>query len=245
MSESVVLWTSFSLIIIGMILLELKVFRRKLQAVGIPEALAWTGAWVLLAIIFKHFLHYYLDKESVLEFLIVYLTQLSLSADHIFVILTICLFFNVPPAYQYKALLWGIAGALVMRVIFIFTGALLIQKISWLLYIFGALLVFAGVRRLISGNRKFEPEKNPLITLLRKVVPVSNEFEIDNFFTRRDHKTWATPLFLVVVMIGVSDLAFAASAIPAAFAISNDIFTVYAANVFAIMALRSLYFVLA
>jgi tellurite resistance protein TerC len=245
MSETAILWTGFSLFVVGMLALDLGVFHRKSHAVGVREALTWTGVWVALSMVFNLFIYYYFDKERALEFFTAYLIEKSLSVDNIFVIIMIFSYFNVPPAYQHKVLFWGIFGALVMRVIFIFSGIELIHKFHWLIYIFGGFLIFTGIRMLIAGDGKFEPEKNPLIKLARGLFPVTNEFEGDNFFVRRNHKLWATPLFLVVVMIEGTDLIFAVDSIPAVLSISEDAFIVYTSNVFAILGLRSLYFALA
>lgn len=245
MTESAILWTSFSLFVIGMLALDLGVFHRKSHKVGIREALTWTAVWVTLAMIFNLFIYYYFDKEKALEFFTAYLIEKSLSIDNIFVIIMIFSYFHVREEYQHKVLFWGIFGALVMRVIFIFSGIELIHKFHWLIYIFGGFLVITGIRMLLAGDDKFEPEKNPLMKLARKLFPVTNDFVGDNFFVRRDNVLWATPLFLVVVMIEGTDLIFAVDSIPAVLSISEDAFIVYTSNVFAILGLRSLYFALA
>ncbi|KXK27912.1 MAG: integral membrane protein TerC [Bacteroidetes bacterium OLB12] len=153
-------------------------------------------------------------------------------------------YFQVPQEYQHKVLFWGILGALVMRVIFIFSGIELIHRFHWLIYIFGGFLVFTGVRMLTASEQKFDPEKNPIMKISRKLFSITPTFDGDNFFTRRDGKTWVTPLFLVVIMIETTDLIFAVDSIPAILAISEDPFIVYTSNVFAILGLRSLYFAL-
>src|SRR5688572_4255640 len=244
MSETAILWTGFSLFVLGMLALDLGVFHRKSHSVGVREALTWTAVWIALAMIFNLFIYHYFDKEKALEFFTAYLIEKSLSIDNIFVIIMIFSYFHVPDEYQHKVLFWGIFGALVMRVIFIFSGIELIHKFHWLIYIFGGFLIFTGIRMLVSGDEKFEPEKNPLIKLSRKLFPVTNEFEGDKFFVKRDHKIWATPLFLVVVMIEGTDLIFAVDSIPAVLSISEDAFIVYTSTVFAILGLRSLYFAL-
>lgn len=245
MSESAIMWTGFSLFVIGMLALDLGVFHRKSHTVGVREALIWTGVWVTLAMIFNLFIYYYFDKDKALEFFTAYLIEKSLSVDNIFVIIMIFSYFHVPEEYQHKVLFWGIFGALVMRVIFIFSGIELIHKFHWLIYIFGGFLIFTGIRMLLSGDEKFEPEKNPLIRVARKLFPFTNEFVGDNFFVRKNKVLWATPLFLVVVMIEGTDLIFAVDSIPAVLSISEDAFIVYTSNVFAILGLRSLYFALA
>lgn len=245
MNESVVLWSAFNLFVLAMLALDLGVFHRKSHTVGVKEALTWTGVWITLAMLFNLFIYYYFDKDKAIEFFTGYLIEKSLSIDNIFVIIMIFSYFNVPTSYQHKVLFWGILGALVMRVIFILTGIELIHKFHWLIYIFGGFLVITGIKMLTSGDTKLEPEKNPLAKLARKIFPFTESFEGDKFFVRRDAKLWATPLFMVVILIEATDLIFAVDSIPAILAISDDSFIVYTSNVFAILGLRSLYFALA
>jgi tellurite resistance protein TerC len=244
MNDTTILWIAFNLFVLAMLALDLGVFHRKSHDVTAKEALTWTAVWVTLAMIFNVFLYYYFDKETAVQFFTGYLIEKSLSVDNIFVIIMIFSYFNVPTTYQHKVLFWGILGALVMRVIFILSGVELIHRFHWLIYIFGAFLVVTGVRMLIAGDAKLEPEKNPLVKLARKLFPFTPTFEGDRFFVRRDAKLWATPLFLVVILIEATDLIFAVDSIPAIIAISDDPFIVYTSNVFAILGLRSLYFAL-
>lgn len=245
MNESVVLWSAFNLFVLAMLALDLGVFHRKSHTVGVKEALTWTGVWITLAMFFNLFIYYYFDKDKAIEFFTGYLIEKSLSIDNIFVIIMIFSYFNVPSSYQHKVLFWGILGALVMRVIFILTGIELIHKFHWLIYIFGGFLVITGIKMLTSGDTKLEPEKNPLAKLARKIFPFTESFEGDKFFVRREGRLWATPLFMVVILIEATDLIFAVDSIPAILAISDDSFIVYTSNVFAILGLRSLYFALA
>jgi tellurite resistance protein TerC len=245
MSEELVLWGSFCLFVLGMLALDLGVFHRKSHEVSVKEALIWTAVWISLAMLFNLFVFYYFDKEAALEFFTAYLVEKSLSIDNIFVIIMIFSYFNVPSRYQHKVLFWGILGALVMRVIFIFAGIELIHKFHWLIYVFGGFLVVTGIRMVTSGDKPMELEKNPLVKFVRKIFPVTESFVDDNFFVRRDHKLWATPLFIVVILIEGTDLIFAVDSIPAIISISEDPFIVYTSNVFAILGLRSLYFALA
>lgn len=245
MNESVVLWSAFNLFVLAMLALDLGVFHRKSHTVGVKEALTWTGVWITLAMLFNLFIYYYFDKDKAIEFFTGYLIEKSLSIDNIFVIIMIFSYFNVPTSYQHKVLFWGILGALVMRVIFILTGIELIHKFHWLIYIFGGFLVITGIKMLTSGDTKLEPEKNPLAKLARKIFPFTESFESDKFFVRREGRLWATPLFMVVILIEATDLIFAVDSIPAILAISDDSFIVYTSNVFAILGLRSLYFALA
>ena len=245
MSESAILWGSFSLFVLGMLALDLGVFHRKSHAVSVKEALTWTAVWIALSMLFNLFVYYYFGKDKALEFFTAYLVEKSLSIDNIFVMIMIFSYFSVPDAYQHKVLFWGILGALVMRVIFIFAGIELIHKFHWLIYLFGGFLVFTGIRMVVGDDKPVNLEQNPLVKLVRRVFPVTGSFEGDKFFVKRDLKTWTTPLFLVVVLIEGTDLIFAVDSIPAIIAISEDPFIVYTSNVFAILGLRSLYFALA
>lgn len=244
MTEPFVLWTAFNLFVLGMLALDLGVFHRKSHDVSVKEALTWTGVWITLAMLFNLFIYYYFDKERAVEFFTGYLIEKSLSIDNIFVMIMIFSYFKVPSAYQHKVLFWGILGALVMRVIFILVGIELIHSFHWLIYIFGGFLIFSGIKMLTSEDTKLEPEKNPLVKMARKLFPFTATYHGDNFFVRTESKLWATPLFLVVILIEATDLIFAVDSIPAILAISDDSFIVYTSNVFAILGLRSLYFAL-
>lgn len=245
MSESTILWGGFSLFVLAMLALDLGVFHRKSHVVKIREALIWTGVWITLAMLFNIFVYNYFGKEKALEFFTAYIIEKSLSVDNIFVMLMIFAYFQVPSAYQHKVLFWGILGALVMRVIFIFAGIELIHKFHWIIYLFGGFLIFTGIRMVTAGEKELKPEQNPLIKLARMIFPVTPEFHKDQFFVKHMGRTWATPLFLVVILIEGTDLIFAVDSIPAILAISDDPFIVYTSNVFAILGLRSLYFALA
>lgn len=244
MSEDAILWGSFSLFVIGMLALDLGVFHRKSHSVSIKEALTWTTVWIVLAMLFNLFVYQYFDKEKALEFFTAYVVEKSLSIDNIFVIIMIFSYFRVPDAYQHKVLFWGIFGALVMRVIFIFAGIELIHKFHWLIYVFGGFLIFTGARMVFGDDKPMDLEKNPIVKMIRRFFPVTESFEGDKFFVRRNQKLWATPLFIVVMLIEGTDLIFAVDSIPAIISISEDPFIVYTSNVFAILGLRSLYFAL-
>jgi tellurite resistance protein TerC len=239
------LWIGFNLFVLLLLVLDLGVFHRKAKVISVKEALAWTGVWVVMAFLFNIFVYYYFGEVKAFEFFTGYLIEKSLSVDNIFVIILIFSYFNVPAEYQHKVLFWGILGALIMRVCFILAGVELIHKFHWLIYIFGSFLIFTGIRFLVQNETKFDPEKNPVVKLVRKVFRVTPAFEKDKFFIKRDNVLWATPLFLVVVLIEATDLIFAVDSIPAILAISDDSFIVYTSNVFAILGLRSLYFALA
>ncbi|MFM7429059.1 MAG: TerC family protein [Flammeovirgaceae bacterium] len=245
MSETGILWVTFNAFVVAMLAIDLGIFHRKSHEVGVKEALTWTCVWITLAMLFNLFTYYYFDKVKALEFFTGYLIEKSLSIDNIFVIILIFSYFKVPKAYQHKVLFWGILGALVMRFIFILSGVELIHRFHWLIYIFGGFLIITGVRMLTSGDQKIEPDKNPLIKLAKKIMPITTAFEGDKFFVKRNARTWATPLFLVVILIETTDLIFAVDSIPAILAISDDTFIIYTSNVFALLGLRSLYFALA
>jgi len=245
MSDSALLWTLFNVFVLGMLALDLGVFHRKSETITVKDALIWTGIWITLAMAFNLFIYYYFGKQHAIEFFTGYLIEKSLSVDNIFVIILIFSYFHVPPEYQHKVLFWGILGALVMRVTFILTGIELIHRFHWLIYIFGGFLVITGVRMVFGGDTKIDPEKNPVVNLARRILPITPSFEGDHFFVRKAGRLWATPLFLVVLLIETTDLIFAVDSIPAILAITDDPFIVYTSNVFAILGLRSLYFALA
>ena len=245
MESNIWQWIGFNIFVLLMLVLDLGVFHRKEHAVKIKEALIWTGVWITLALIFNYGIYHFYGKEKALEFLTGYLIEKSLSVDNIFVFILIFSYFNVPSAYQHKVLFWGIIGALVMRAIFIFAGVALINQFHWVIYIFAAFLVFTGIKMLLQDEQKIDPDRNPMVRLFKKMFPVTDSFHGSNFFVKLNAKTFATPLFIVVLMVEVSDLIFAVDSIPAILAITNDPFIVYTSNVFAILGLRSLYFALA
>jgi tellurite resistance protein TerC len=244
MFESGFLWLAFNLFVIVMLALDLGVLNRKSKEITVRGALTWTAVWIVLALLFNLLIYHQFGKEQAMGFLTGYLLEKSLSIDNIFVIILIFGTFNVPKAYQHKVLFWGIVGALVMRVIFIFSGIELIHRFHWLIYIFGGFLVFTGVRMLSSSDALIDPGSHPVVKFVRRIFPVTDAFRADNFFVRIEGKLWATPLFVVMLLIEGTDLIFAVDSIPAILAISDDPFIVYTSNVFAILGLRSLYFAL-
>ncbi len=245
MTTEIWLWIGFNLFVILMLALDLGVFHRKNHEVKVKEALIWTFVWITLALIFNYGIYYFQGKEKALEFLTGYLIEKSLSVDNIFVFILIFSYFNVPALYQHKVLFWGIIGALVMRAIFIFAGVALINKFHWVIYIFAVFLVFTGIKMLLQREQKIDPDKNPVVRLFKKMFSVTDSFHGDKFFVTLNAKTYATPLFIVVLMVEVTDLIFAVDSIPAILAITKDPLIVYSSNVFAILGLRSLYFALA
>lgn len=243
---SPLIWGGFLAFVLVMLSLDLGVFHRKSHEIKIKEALGWSAFWIGLALLFNVGIYFFMGQELALEFLTGYLIEKSLSVDNLFVFVMLFSFFKVPAEYQHKVLFWGILGALVMRAIFIFSGVALINKFHWIIYIFGAFLIFTGVKMFFQKeDAEYQPDKNPLIRWFRKVFPVTDEMHRDKFFVRMGSKTMATPLFIVLLIIEFTDLIFAVDSIPAVLSISNNTFIIFTSNVFAIMGLRSLYFALA
>lgn len=242
MGESIFFWAGFNLFILLMLALDLGVFHKKNARVPVKEAVIWTFVWITLALIFNIIIYFNLGKTKALEFLTGYVIEYSLSVDNIFVFILIFSFFNVNEKYQHKVLFWGILGALVMRGVFIFTGVALITRFHWIIYIFGGFLIYTGIRMLAKEEIQIEPDKNPLVKFFRRFLPVTDNMHEEKFFVRINSKSYATPLFLVLIIIETSDLIFAVDSIPAVLAISQDKFIVFTSNIFAILGLRSLYF---
>ena len=240
-----VLWIGFTIFVLAMLAIDLGVFHRKARDVKFKEAISWTAVWVGLAAIFNAGIWYYFGQQKGLEFLTGYLIEEALSVDNVFVFLIIFAYFRVPKEYQHKVLFWGIVGAQVMRAIFIFAGAAMIQRFHWVIYIFGALLVFTGFKLLFQKEGDIHPERNIIYRLGRRVFPTVSDYRGQNFFVRENGKLFATPLFLVLITVEATDLLFAVDSIPAIFAVTTDPFIVYTSNVFAILGLRSLFFVIA
>jgi tellurite resistance protein TerC len=245
MSKQILPWILFNIFVLAMLALDLGVFRRDARVVKIREALLWTGVWVSLALIFNLGIYFWRGPQTALEFLTGYLVEESLSADNIFAFLMIFSYFHVPQHYQRKVLLWGIIGALIMRAIFIVAGITLIQRFHWVIYLFGAFLVFAGIRMVFQKETEIHPEKNPVLRIFRRFMPVTNHYEDGHFFIKKAGRYFATPLFIVLLFVETTDIIFAVDSIPAVLAITFDPFIVYTSNVFAILGLRSLYFALA
>jgi TerC family integral membrane protein len=242
---SVGLWIGFALFILAMLALDLGVFHRKAHAVSFKEALGWTAIWVSLALLFGAGVWHIAGPEKALEFYTGWLIEYSLSVDNVFVFALIFSYFAVPPAWQHKVLFWGILGALIMRLAMIAAGAALIGRFNWVLYLFGAFLIFTGIKMAFRQSERIHPEHNPVVRCFRRLVPVTSEYRGDNFVVREGGRSRATPLLVVLVCVEATDLMFATDSIPAIFAVTLDPFIVYTSNVFAILGLRSLYFVLA
>lgn len=239
------LWIGFTLFVLAMLALDLGVFHRRAHEVGVREALSWTLVWITLALIFNVGVYHWFGPERALEFLTGYVIEKALSVDNIFVFIVIFSYFAVPAALQHRVLFWGILGALVMRAIFILLGAALLQMFHWVIYLFGAFLVFTGVKLLLQRGSEVHPERNPLFHLFRRLVPSVSGYQGSRFTVVEAGKRYATPLLLVLVAIETTDIVFAVDSIPAIFAITRDPFIVYTSNIFAILGLRALYFALA
>lgn len=245
MSNTPLGWIIFGVFIVSMILLDALVFRRKSHTVSLRESLGWTGLWVSLALLFCLGVYHYRGPELALQFLTAYLIEESLSIDNLFVFLLIFSYFRVPAEYQHKVLTLGILGALVFRLIFILAGIALIERFHWLIYVFGGILIVSGVNMWLEKDKKVEPEKNPVLRLFRRFVPVTETYENGHFFVQRAGQMVATPLMVVLIVIETTDVIFAVDSVPAVIAISRDPFIVFTSNAFAIMGLRALYFTLA
>lgn len=245
METNVWIYVGFTLFVLGTLALDLGVFHRKAHVVKPKEAGMWIAVWMTLAMVFAGVIYYWRGHEQALLFITGYLIEQSLSADNIFVIVMIFGYFNVPEKYQHRVLFWGILGALIMRGAFIGMGALLIQKLSWVMYVFGAFLVFTGIKMAIRRDEEFDAEQNIVMRTARRFLRVTSAYDGQNFFTKQDGLSFATPLFLVLLMVEFTDLVFAVDSIPAIFAVTTDPFLVYTSNVFAILGLRSMYFLLA
>lgn len=239
------LWVGFNLFVLGMLALDLGVFHRKSHVVGVKEALVWSGVWVTLALLFNLGVYFWQGGEVALQFLTGYLIEKSLSVDNIFIFVMIFSAFSVPALYQHKLLFWGVLGALVMRAALIAAGATLLARFHWIIYVFGGFLVFTGIKMFFQSEMAPDLAKSPAIRLVRRLVPVTDTYRGDRFWTRENGRLWATPLFVALVVVEFTDLIFAVDSIPAIFAVTSDPFIVYTSNVFAIMGLRSLYFALA
>lgn len=237
-------WVAFGTIITIMLFLDLGVFHKKSHTVSIKESLIWTGVWITLALVFNGWVYMEMGTQKGLEFLTGYIIEKSLSIDNIFVISLIFSYFKVPSLYQHRVLFWGVLGALFFRIIFVFAGVALIQKFHWMIYLFGAFLIYTGLNMLKGTDKKIDIEHNPAIKLVRRFLKITPEYNGDHFTVMKDGVRMFTPLFLVLIMIESTDIIFAVDSIPAILAITPDPYIVFTSNVFAILGLRSLYFAL-
>ena len=243
------LWLGFNVFVLAMLALDLGVFHRRAHEVSLKEAAAWSAVWISLALVFGYGIYHFRGPQAGLEFLTGYLIEKALSVDNIFVFVLVFSYFNVPPRHQHRVLFWGILGALVMRGAMIAAGAALIHRFHWVIYVFGGFLIITGIRMATHPVHAIAPEANPVIRLIRRLVPVTDRYHGQRFFTQESIggqlRRVATPLFVVLVLVETTDLIFALDSIPAIFAVTSDPFLVYTSNVFAILGLRALYFLLA
>jgi tellurite resistance protein TerC len=249
MDGTIWLWVGFNLFVLAMLAIDLGVFHRKSHTVSIKEATIWSVVWISLSLLFNLGIYFFWDaiapndaysnSEAALAFLTGYLIEKSLSVDNIFVFVLLFTFFAVPAAYQHRVLFWGIIGALIA------VGAVLLKEFHWIIYIFGAFLVYTGFRMASHKDTELNPDQNILLRIFRRIMPVTETYEGDKFFVRRAGRLLATPLFVVLLVVESTDLVFAVDSIPAIFAVTDNPFIVYTSNVFAILGLRSLYFLLA
>lgn len=252
-----IIWISFLLLICFFLALDLGVFHKNPHQISTREAWCWTFVWVVISLSFSGVIYMIYEggwitnvnelssQQAVLKYLTGYLIELSLSMDNIFVIAIIFSYFQVPNLYQHRVLFWGILGAIVFRASMILVGVVLINKFAWISFLFGVLLLYSAYKMLRAGDIKIEPQKNPIVRWVKRIFPVSKEFTGNQFFVQRKHIWAATPLFIALVMVETTDIFFAIDSIPAVLAITTDPFLVFSSNIFAILGLRSLYFVLA
>jgi tellurite resistance protein TerC len=245
MSNELILWIVFGVSVLVMLVLDLGVLHRKAHVIGIKEAFTWSAIWIALALLFDLGIYFMLGSDMALKFLTGYLVEKSLSVDNLFVFLLIFSYFCVPSAYQHKVLFWGILGALIMRAIFIATGLLIIERIHWVIYLFGAFLIYTGIRICLRKGQEVHPENNPVLKLFCRFMPVTKDYCGDSFWLKKNGSYVATPLFIVLLVIETTDIVFAVDSIPAILAITTEPLIVYSSNVFAILGLRALYFALA
>ncbi|HYQ04272.1 MAG TPA: TerC family protein [Polyangiaceae bacterium] len=238
------LWIGFVAFVLAMLALDLGVFHKKDHEVSVKEALTWTGVWITLAMVFNGGIYFWFGADRALEFLSGYVIEKALSVDNIFVFIVIFSAFAVPAKLQHRVLLWGILSALVLRAVFVVLGAALLARFHWLAYVFGAFLVFTGIRLLFQRDGHVDPRKNPLFRLFRRVMPAVDQFHDGRFTIVQAGKRYATPLLLVLIAIETTDIVFAMDSIPAIFAVTSDPFIVFTSNIFAILGLRALYFAL-
>jgi len=240
------LWIGFTVFVLAMLALDLGVFHRNAHAIKMREALAWSVVWIGLAFLFNAGVYFWFGPERALEFLTGYLIEKALSVDNLFVFLVLFSYFAVPPRLQHRVLFWGIVGALIMRAGFIIAGAALLRQFHWVIYVFGAFLVFTGIKLLAARESdKMHPERNIVLRLFRRIVPCVPDYRGTRFSVREAGRRYATPLLMVLVVIEATDIVFAVDSIPAIFAVTSDPFIVFTSNIFAILGLRALYFMLA
>ncbi len=238
-------WVLFNAFVLGMLVLDLCVFHRRPREMKVKEALGWSAMWIALALAWNAGLYFTQGPHKALEFLTGYLIEESLSVDNLFVFLLMFSYFRAPKQYQHEVLFWGIIGAVMMRALFIALGVTLIHRFEWIIYLFGAVLIYSGIQMALEKEKKIRPEKNPVLKLFRRLMPVTENYEGGKFFVKQEGRHFATPLLVVLVMMETTDLIFAVDSIPAVLAITRDPFIVYTSNILAVLGLRALYFALA
>jgi tellurite resistance protein TerC len=245
MPDQMWLFAAFNGFVLVMLALDLGVFHRHAHVVSLRESITWTFVWVALALAFNAGVWHYAGSQKALEFFTGYLIEKSLSVDNVFVFALLFSYFAVPQVYQHKVLFWGVLGALVMRAVMIGLGAALITKFAWIIYVFGAFLILTGLKMVFKREEEIHPERNPVVRLFTRMMPVTKDYRQDRFFVVEQGRRAATPLFVVLLLVEFTDLIFAVDSIPAVFAVTKDPFIVYTSNVFAILGLRAMYFLLA
>ena len=246
MENTPLFWLAFTAFVITLLLLDLLVFNRKAHEIRLREALGWSVFWVVLSLGFNYVVYRTMGPQAGLQWLTGYLVEKALSVDNLFVFLLIFSYFKVPGQYQHRVLFWGVLGALVLRAVFILAGAALLARFHFLVYLLGAFLMYTGVRMGLSGDApEIDPENNPVVRFLSRHLPITRQMEGGSFFVKKDGVRFATPLFVVLVMVETTDVVFAADSIPAILAITRDTFVVFTSNVFALLGLRAMYFALA
>jgi tellurite resistance protein TerC len=247
MSTQLLLWIGFAVLVVAALAIDLGFFQRKAHVVRPKEAILWSIIWVVLALVFNVVVYSFRGKEAALQFLTGYLVEKSLSVDNLFVFLMIFSYFGVPREYESRILMWGVLGAVVTRAIFIVAGTELMKRFAWTTYVFGGILILTGLKLLLKKEGVIQPEKNPVVRLFRRLFPVTPQLDGQKFFTRVDGRLMATPLFITLIVVETTDVVFAVDSVPAIFAVVTppDTFLIYTSNVFAILGLRQLYFLLA
>ncbi|MBK7875121.1 MAG: TerC family protein [Planctomycetes bacterium] len=253
-------WTIFGVLVLGMMVLDLGVFHRKAHEVTVKEALGWTAVWVAIGLAFAGYIRFFIDAPAIeaarasgavlpeplwVSYITCWLTEYALSVDNIFVFLVIFTYFGVPADSRHRVLFWGILGAMVMRAVFLVSGVALIERFHWTVYVLGAILILTAGKLLFSGDDEMEPEKNLVLRLAKRFLPVTDSYEGSRFFVVREGRKYATPLFLALLVVESTDVLFAVDSVPAALGISQDTFVLYTSNIFAILGLRSLFFAVA
>ena len=244
MTHSLSWWVGFNILILVLIAIDLGLLHKKSHVISVKEALIWSAGWIFISLTFNVGIYFWFGYDSALQFLTGYLIEKSLSVDNIFVFAILFSYFKVPPEHQHKVLMWGILGALVMRGALIAIGTALITNFHWIIFVLGAFLVYTGIKMALQKEISVHPEKNPVVKLAKKFIPISDDYDGDKFVTTVNGKKTFTPLLVVLLVVEVTDLMFAVDSIPAIFAITTDAFIVYTSNVFAILGLRALYFAL-